>query len=99
MSFEKAKVTIDLAEYNFLLEKTAEKEKDLDYNEAYSLLLSAMMELSMKNAMGRINDVLEHLNRTQEKYTYAYNQGVNYNHHQFNVRLSTLYKNKNLING
>lgn len=40
MSLGKPRVTIDLEEYNYLLNKVEEKDKELDYDEAYSTLIS-----------------------------------------------------------
>ncbi len=89
MSFEKAKVTIELAEYSFLLEKVAEKSKDIDYNEAYSMLISVIIE-SCKSPMGHLSNEINRLNMNQNKYLFSFSESpVNKYAWIFKVNLKT----------
>lgn len=66
MSYTKQMVTIELEEYNSLLETAKVKESDLDYNEAYSVLISTMTRHNIS-----LSEAVKSLNSTQQKYAYT----------------------------
>lgn len=59
--YSEPKITIDLREYNYLLEKSKPKEGEIDYDHAYSILLGNILKYGISNG-GRMSNIIKIFN-------------------------------------